>query len=49
MVDPDISRFVHLILSISGGDPFSVADKVPILNVVINKRTYSGLHGRSPY
>ena len=45
MVDSDISRFVHIILSIPGGDPFSVANKVPILNVFINKRSYSGLHG----
>jgi hypothetical protein len=49
MVDFDISRFDHIVLSIPGGDPFSLANKVSILNILTNKRTHSDLHGCGPY
>jgi hypothetical protein len=45
MVDSDISCFVHLVLPISGGNSLSSSNKVSILNVFINKRSDSGLHG----
>lgn len=44
-VDSDISRFVHLVLPIPGGDSLSPSNKVSILNVFINKCTDSNLHG----
>lgn len=49
MVDSDISCFVHLVLPIPGGHSLSIANKVSILNVFINKCTDSGLHGNGAF
>jgi hypothetical protein len=45
MVDSDISCFVHLVLPIPGGHSLSLANKISILNVFINKCTDSCLYG----
>jgi hypothetical protein len=49
LVDSDISRFIHLILSFPGGHPLSPANQVSIPHILINKRLDTDLHGRRSF
>ena len=49
MVDSDISRFAHPVLPIPGGHSLSLEYKVSILDIFINKRIGSSLHGSGAF